>query len=136
MPKAPGTWGSVAGLGVWWLCRNMHPGVFALVVLALCVLACGVCEQVEKSYGAHDLQWIVIDEVAGVCVTAIGVPWGLWQACAVFVVFRALDIWKPGPVGWVDEHVGGGVGVVMDDVAAGVLGCAAIHAVRLLGGAV
>jgi phosphatidylglycerophosphatase A len=79
-------------------------------------------------WGTHDSGRIVIDEVAGYLMTVMFVDRGSWWVLGVgFVVFRALDIIKPPPVRWFDENVPGGAGVVLDDVAAGVLGAAMMY---------
>ena len=99
------------------------------------VLAIGFASRAETLLGTHDARTIVIDEVAGMLVTAIGVPFRWPEIVAAFVVFRVLDIIKPWPIRWVDARMGGGLGVVLDDVLAGALGCVLLHgAARLAGG--
>jgi phosphatidylglycerophosphatase A len=129
LPKAPGTWGTLAGIPLWYLLKDVSLGVYLASLAVLCAVACAVSEKVERMYGLHDVQWIVIDEVVGFLCTVIAVPWGVWQVCVAFAVFRVLDMFKPYPISWIDRHVKGGVGVVMDDVAAGLVGCALLHGV-------
>ncbi len=135
-PIAPGTFGSAAGVGLFlilaWL--PLPPPVRMAAQLCLVVIvsivgiwAAGRCEQV---FGNKDDGRIVIDEVAGQLVTLTpllvlaSAGSRLWWILVVtaFVVFRVLDIWKPGPVGWAERHVEGGLGVMADDLLAGVLG--------------
>jgi phosphatidylglycerophosphatase A len=71
--------------------------------------------------GTQDPGCIVIDEIAGILVAGAGLPFTAPFAVIVFVLFRMLDILKPFPVGWLDRHLKGGIGIVMDDVAAGML---------------
>ena len=127
LPLAPGTWGTVGALGVWWAMRELSLPWFVLGTLGVCVVAVWVAGRAEALYGSHDVQHIVIDEVAGLLVTVIGVPWRWPQILAAFVVFRVLDSWKPPPIRWFDKHVEGGFGVVIDDIVAGVVGCAMLH---------
>ena len=127
MPVAPGTFGTLLALPLWWLCRDLSLPYFVLGVLALIVFSVWISSRAEAYYGGHDVQHIVIDEVAGMLVTLIGVPFRWPELLVAFVLFRLLDALKPFPIGWVDEHVDGGLGVVMDDVVAGVLGCIMLH---------
>jgi phosphatidylglycerophosphatase A len=76
----------------------------------------------EEATGAHDNHRIVIDEVAGYLLTLAAVPRGPFNLVVGFGLFRLFDTWKPWPVRWLDEHVGGGLGVVLDDLGAGVYG--------------
>lgn len=126
-PVAPGTWGTLAGLPLWWAMRTCTPPVFSCIT-ALCVCAAvAVASRAEKIYGAHDVQRIVIDEVVGLLCTVIGVPWRWPEVVAAFVLFRLLDALKPPPISWFDAHVPGGLGVVIDDVVAGLIGCVLLH---------
>ncbi len=135
LPKAPGTWGTLAAIPLWYAMRGLPAWAFALVTLAAIAVAVGVSHRAERIDGGHDVQLIVIDEVVGLLTTAIGVPFAWPEVIAAFVVFRILDMWKPQPIRWVDEHVEGGLGVVLDDVAAGVVGLVLMHAARIaLGG--
>lgn len=108
----------------------MFLGVVVIVTLIGIVAADGA----DRAWGTHDSGRIVIDEVAGYLMTVAFVDRGSWWVLAVgFVVFRALDIIKPPPVRWLDEHVPGGAGVVLDDVAAGVMGAAIMVALDAAG---
>jgi phosphatidylglycerophosphatase A len=132
LPRAPGTWGTLAALPIWWALRDASWVVFAGVTLALTVVAVLVSHRAEAIYGGHDVQHIVIDEVVGMLVTVVGVPFAWPEVVVGFALFRVLDATKPGPIRWVDEHVEGGLGVVLDDVAAGVAGLVAMHVARLV----
>jgi phosphatidylglycerophosphatase A len=135
LPKAPGTWGTLAALPIWYACRGLSPLAFTVVVLLVTAFSVLVAEAAERLYGRHDVQLIVIDEVAGMLVTAIGVPFAWPEVLAGFVLFRLFDMTKPQPIRWLDEHVPGGFGVVLDDIAAGVVACGLLHGARvLLGG--
>lgn len=129
-PKAPGTFGTLAGLPLWYWLSGQAPWAWALFVLAFCAASVAVASAAERIYGAHDVQRIVIDEVAGLLVTSLAVPFSWRTALVAFVVFRVFDITKPLPIRWVDQRVAGGFGVVLDDVMAGAFGCALLHAGR------
>lgn len=134
LPKAPGTWGTVASIPVWWAFSFLPFWSGLAATVALVGLAIWLSGLAEKIYGAHDVQRIVIDETAGLLVTVIGVPFRWPQIIAALVLFRVLDMTKPWPIRWVDRNVGGGLGVVLDDVLAGLVACGLLHAARFFWG--
>ena len=123
---APGTWGSLLGLA---LGLPMHmagfgaPAFVALTVV-LTILSSLSIGQIEKMTGIHDAPEIIIDEVAGQWLAMIPVlafaP-SLALYLLAFLLFRLFDVLKPWPIIWLDRHVGGGFGVMVDDLAAGIL---------------
>ncbi len=124
-PKAPGTFGSVAALPVGWIIA-VSGGWEMLFAAAVLVTVIGVwaADGYMAESGTHDPGPVVIDEVAGqwlamVPASALGAPAVLGIALA-FVLFRLFDILKPWPISWADKQVGGGFGVMLDDVLAGV----------------
>ncbi len=126
-PVASGTFGSAVGVGLYLLLAGLGPWLYLLTTLALLSVGIWAAEEAERVYGRKDDGRIVIDEVVGQLLTLAplllsGVPSSVFLLVTGFVVFRVLDIWKPGPVGWAERHFQGGAGVMMDDVFAGVLG--------------
>lgn len=118
-PFAPGTAGSAVGLLFVWAMAYMDltgQVVFTLVVTALSMIAADI---VAKSVGLKDPGLIVADEIAGMMVTMIAVPITLKSALIGFVLFRVMDVVKPPPARQF-EHFKGGVGIVADDLMAGV----------------
>lgn len=117
-PVGPGTLASAIVAGAWWWAS---PSRAATLVAGLALTAIGIpaADAAERRLGADDGR-IVIDEVAGMTLALVGVPAGLAGAAAAFALFRALDIVKPPPVSWC-ERARGGAGVMLDDVAAGLL---------------
>lgn len=121
IPLAPGTFGSLPGLLLYYVMSLMRPW-FAVVllaaVIALSVWAAGRAEIImdQKDPGA-----VVIDEIAGMGVVFAGMPFSLPLAAAGFILFRSIDIVKPFPIKWIENRLPGGIGVVADDVAAGLL---------------
>ncbi len=134
LPKAPGTFGTLAALPLWYAMSGLPVWAFAGLTAAAIAVAVLVARAAERLYGAHDVQHIVIDEVVGLLTTAVGVPFAWPEVIAAFVVFRLLDALKPQPIRWIDRNVHGGLGVVLDDVAAGVVGAAALQVARVLWG--
>ena len=120
-PKAPGTAGSLVALLPWWfLLRDLPLGAYVAVLIAgfvLGVWACGVC---DRRLGMHDQGALVWDEVIGIWITLFAAPPQWWWMVIGFALFRLFDIWKPWPVSWADRRVRGGLGVMLDDVVAGV----------------
>lgn len=133
-PVAPGTCGTAVAVPIAWVCRDLDTLPYLAVVLAVTLIGIAAAHRADQAWGSHDSGRIVIDEVAGYLVTMAPVDRGSWLPLLVgFVVFRAFDIIKPPPVRWIDEQVPGGAGVVLDDVAAGVLGAAVMAALASAG---
>ena len=122
VPVAPGTFGSLPGLLLCWAISGIPASVAAVVGILLIGLAIWVSNEAEKLYGSKDPGSIVIDEIAGMFVTMFGLPFFWKTAAAGFIVFRVLDIIKPFPIRQLEKRLPGGVGVVADDVAAGLMG--------------
>ncbi|MBE7452987.1 MAG: phosphatidylglycerophosphatase A [Kofleriaceae bacterium] len=124
-PVAPGTCGTVVAVPLAWVCRGSDTWQFLALIVVVTLVGIAAAHRADRDWGSHDSGRIVIDEVAGYLATVALVDRGSWWVLGIgFVVFRALDILKPPPVRWLDEHVPGGAGVVLDDVAAGVMGAA------------
>jgi phosphatidylglycerophosphatase A len=133
-PVAPGTCGTAVAVPLAWVCRDVDIVPFLALVAGVTVIGIVAAQQADRAWGTHDSGRIVIDEVAGYLATMALVDRGSWRALAIgFVVFRALDIVKPPPVRWIDENVPGGAGVVLDDVAAGVMGAAVMVGLHAAG---
>ncbi len=120
IPLAPGTFGSAAALPLCWLVGGWHAAAGAAAVIAFIGAAVWVARGAERLLGAKDPGCIVVDEIAGMLVTFLGIPFTPLSALAGFALFRGLDIAKPYPIRWVERRLAGGTGVVMDDVVAGV----------------
>jgi phosphatidylglycerophosphatase A len=117
-PFAPGTAGTVVGVLLYLVLKGLSP-VWYLVA---CLLATGIgvwaAEEAEKLLGKKDAQSIVIDEIAGYLISMVLVPSGWMYVVAAFVLFRAFDVIKPWPLKrFQDLH--GGLGVMLDDIGAG-----------------
>jgi phosphatidylglycerophosphatase A len=118
VPKAPGTAGTVGALPVYWLLRGY--GFRIQVVSAVAVTLVGVVasSRIARICGQKDPQCICVDEVAGVLITWLAAPPSWTGVLVGFVMFRVFDSWKPFPARAL-EKLPGGLGIVMDDVAAG-----------------
>jgi phosphatidylglycerophosphatase A len=118
-PIAPGTCGSLAALPMAWAIRVLWgaPGL-ALACATVFALGCWAAAAAAKASGVSDPGAIVIDEVVGQWLALLASPFDPLAWALAFVLFRLFDIWKPWPVRWVDRRVTGGLGVMLDDVAA------------------
>ena len=98
---------------------NIALGGLLLIVALAAVGGFYLCGKTASDLGVHDHQGIVWDEIAGfwLAMTAVPVTW-TWMLSG-FILFRLFDIWKPWPIGWLDKQVGGGVGIMLDDLVAG-----------------
>ena len=142
-PKAPGTVGTLASLPVG-IAILYFLGMQTLFMVTLAITVIGIFEinKYENSTGIHDQQHIVIDEAAGMWLslmiansTAITMHYPYADIIAIvlsFVSFRLFDIWKPSTIGWIDREVKGGMGVMFDDVLAGIAG-GLLSAIILIG---
>lgn len=118
---APGTWGTLGAVPLVVALSWAGPWAYMAITMALVVLAMVVSERYQQEHKREDPSEVVIDEVAGFCVTMVMLPI-TWQALAAgFLLFRFFDVLKPPPIRWFDQSLKGGVGVVADDIVAGVL---------------
>ena len=128
---APGTWGSAAALPLGWLAMQGGPVLFTLLTALLLPLGWWATTAATRGMADHDPGEIVIDEVLGQWIALLPLAWGaaragvaveaLWPGwVAAFLLFRLFDIWKPGPVGWMDRRTDA-AGVMLDDAVAGAL---------------
>jgi phosphatidylglycerophosphatase A len=131
LPFMPGTWGTLAALPLWYYLAQTGPWGYGLGVAALVILGLGVAGPAQKILGRTDHGAIVVDEVAGLLITLAGVPPTWEHAVLGLVVFRTLDILKPLPIRWFGEGGQGGLEVMADDIAAGVMGRLVIEVVMI-----
>lgn len=122
--KAPGTWGTLAAVPfcvlMWWF---LPAWKLAAVLVILAGVGVALCNEVARDLGVHDHGGIVWDEWVGYGISLIALPQVWFSPLAAFVLFRALDILKPWPISWCDQHIHGGLGIMLDDVLAGVVTC-------------
>jgi phosphatidylglycerophosphatase A len=137
LPVMPGTWGSLAALPCAWAIRS-HWGVAGLGVAVAIVFAIGwrAAATVAEASGIKDPGAIVIDEVAGQWLVLLAAPLDPLAYALAFLLFRVLDIWKPWPAGWVDRHVHGGLGIMLDDLLAAGYALLVLSVLLAVGGAV
>ena len=126
-PVAQGTFGSAAALLPWLLLRHLPWPLYLLVTVLVFALGVWACSVAGRALGVDDHRSLVIDEFVGQWIAllpallafrpGLSAPW--WPVLAGFALFRLFDVWKPWPIGWFDRHLKGGLGVMVDDVWAG-----------------
>ncbi len=132
LKPAPGSWGSAAAAVVWWLLLSGLPAAWqALICLLYFISAWWVSSRICRRYRVDDAPQIVADEVVGMWLALLFIEPNVWLAAAALALFRYLDIRKPGPIGWLDREVKGGLGVMLDDVLAGLLTGASLFLLNL-----
>ncbi len=121
IPMAPGTCGSLIGLPVAYTISKMGWPWAVLTVVLLGLVAVWSAGEAAQQLGVKDPGCIVIDEIVGMAVALLGMPLNAVTMAAGFILFRVFDIAKPPPVRQLDRSVSGGWGIVLDDIAAGIM---------------
>ncbi|WP_201597488.1 phosphatidylglycerophosphatase A family protein [Psychrobacter fulvigenes] len=146
--RAPGTWGTVGGFIVAIPLMSLGFVPFLIITLLSCLIGIWICGRTSELMQTHDDPHIVWDEWAGIWITLLPFSYmsvttdTFWQDISqslsiialilAFILFRFFDIIKPPPIGWVDKRVAGGLGIMLDDIIAGVM-AAAVWLVIMLG---
>jgi phosphatidylglycerophosphatase A len=118
-PVAPGTAATLVGIAVYLVFQVQPHGIYLVSLLALMALAIWAADRAEGLLGQRDPSVIVIDEVVGFLVTLAWLPLNPYAVLLGFFLFRVFDISKVPPIRWIERTFPGGVGVVADDVVAG-----------------
>ncbi|MEO7386715.1 MAG: phosphatidylglycerophosphatase A [Gammaproteobacteria bacterium] len=132
LPVAPGTWGSLLAVGIFWALPPV-PLVVMLPALAVAFAAgCVICGSSARRLGVHDHGGIVLDEIVAMllvlCVTPRTPGWTL----VAFLAFRVFDVAKPWPIREADHRIAGGLGIMLDDVLAAVYAALVVRGALLL----
>jgi phosphatidylglycerophosphatase A len=127
VPFAPGTFGSLPGVLLFWLTMDFGLYVQLGVIVALVVSGIWLCGESARRIGVHDHGGIVWDEIAGMYVTLLAAPISVVGWMLAFALFRLMDIVKPWPIRDLDHRLKGGLGIMLDDLVA------ALYAAVLLG---
>ena len=126
-PKAPGTVGTLVGIPFALALLPLGMVTYLVATTFMFVIGVWICERSSQLLGVHDHGGIVWDEFAGYFITMIAAPPGWIWIVVGFVLFRLFDIFKPWPIKWVDEHVDGGLGIMLDDMIAGLASFAVLQ---------
>lgn len=119
----------IAGGDPFWLLLIQLPWqLYSLAVMFSICIGVYICHRTAKDMKVHDHGSIVWDEFVGMWITLMALPVNDWRwVAAGFVIFRILDMWKPWPIRWFDRNVHGGMGIMVDDIIAGVLSAGIIY---------
>lgn len=127
---APGTWGSLAGLIIaiflWEL--TAFPTFFWGLTLIAFIAGCYICQRTSEDLGVHDDGRIVWDEIVAIFLIFCALPQYNWLYYGLaFGLFRLFDVWKPQPIRYIDTHLSGGIGIMFDDILAGIYTLISLH---------
>lgn len=131
IPLMPGTMGSLAAIPLLLLLSITSNTVFLIVALVSVFIGIVICDKTAKALGVHDHGSIVWDEIAGMLITFLFIPLTAMNIILGFILFRIFDIWKPWPIGFIDKHVHGGFGIMLDDVVAALMACGCLHLINI-----
>ena len=140
-PVAQGTFGSLAALLPWLLLRQLSIPLYVLVLLIGFAIGVWACDIAGRALGVDDHRSLVWDEFIGQWIALIPLllpallparfsMW--WCLLAGFVLFRLFDVWKPWLIRWLDRHLKWGMGVMVDDVVAGIFAAVVLAAGLLI----
>lgn len=131
-PYAPGTIGTLVAVPIVMFVAQF--GWLAHLIFALCAFLGGIfiCGESARKLGVHDHPGIVWDEIAGYSVTMLAAPAEAHWLLAGFVLFRFFDIVKPSPIREADHSLRGGLGIILDDIIAGIFAGAILFAMKVL----
>ena len=127
VPKAPGTAGTVVAIPLYWLLQPLALNIYMPLVVVLFLVGIPLCAHTARRLGVHDHPGIVWDEIVGYLVTMTFAPPGWLWIITGFAMFRLFDILKPWPIKWFDRKVGGGFGIMVDDLLAGIAAAAVLY---------
>ncbi|MBY8185443.1 phosphatidylglycerophosphatase A [Vibrio fluvialis] len=139
-PVVPGTMGTLASVPFYLLLAQLPLTLYIVVVIAASLIGIKICQVTSDDMQVHDHGSIVWDEFAGFWITMLIVPMLQlpvfeWKwLLAGFVLFRFFDMVKPWPIGWLDKRVHGGLGIMLDDLVAGVMSALALALVGYCAG--
>ncbi len=131
-PFAPGTAGTLLTVPLVYVLQKFSFELYLTVMVFVLLSGSWICGYAAKKLAVHDHPAIVYDEVGGFLITMFMVPAG-WQWMLLgFVLFRFFDAVKPWPISWLDKNIAGGLGIMLDDVLAGILSLACLSGVIIM----
>jgi len=130
--KAPGTMGTLAALPMYYVLMQYFAAAYLPVLLVVSVVGIWICGKAADDIGVHDHGGIVWDEIAGYLLTMYWVAFSWQNMLLGFVLFRLFDILKPWPISWLDRHVEGGFGIMVDDILAGLMAAGCLQLIVLI----
>ncbi len=126
-PVAPGTAGTLVAIPLYFLLAGLDIYIYLGLTLLMFGLGVYLCGETSHALGVEDHPAIVWDEIVGYLITMIAVPAKLEWVVAGFLLFRLFDIFKPWPIRVLDRSIKGGMGIMLDDVLAGIFSALVLH---------
>ena len=130
-PIAPGTIGTLVGIPIYLLLSSLELYLYIFALIIISIVGIITAGRSARLLETHDHGGIVIDEICGYLVTMLFAPSGWVWILLGFVLFRVFDIFKPWPISWLDRDIGGGLGIVADDLMAGIYALLSLQLVVL-----
>ncbi|UKA01234.1 phosphatidylglycerophosphatase A [Photobacterium damselae] len=119
-PIVPGTVGTLAAIPLYWVLAQLPFLLYLFAIVIASIIGVTICQKTSDDMKVHDHGSIVWDEFVGFWITMAIAPTISWQwILAGFILFRFFDMLKPWPISWLDKHVSGGFGIMIDDIVAG-----------------
>ena len=129
-PVVPGVWGSSLALLIWYFCKKFPLPLYSAVTAGIFFIGAFAAGAAEIKFAQMDASPIVIDEILGIFVTLVFASRDRFFWLAGFLVFCILDGLKPFPASWIDTHLQGGWGIMLDDVVVGFYALLVLHLIR------
>ncbi|MDN3614973.1 MAG: phosphatidylglycerophosphatase A [Vibrio gallaecicus] len=139
-PIIPGTMGTLASIPLYFLLVQLPFPVYVIAVVISCIVGIKICQVTSDDMKVHDHGSIVWDEFAGFWITMglvplLNIPPTDWKWLLTgFILFRFFDMVKPWPIGWLDKRIHGGLGIMIDDIVAGIMAGIALYAIARYAG--
>ena len=127
IPFMPGTMGSLAAIPLIVAMSYLPIYGFIAVTVVSALVGIWICDKAASDLGVHDHGAIVWDEIAGMMIVFIAIPLSWHNLLIGFLLFRFFDILKPWPISFLDKHIHGGLGIMVDDLVAGAASLACLH---------
>lgn len=127
LPIAPGTFGTLIAIPFYLVLRQLTLPWYVGIVLVLTLASIWLCDKLSRDIQVHDHQGMNLDEIIGFLITMINAPLHWSWIVVGFILFRIFDIAKPWPINWADKNIGGGFGMIFDDVLAALYSCAVLQ---------
>ena len=129
-PKAPGTMGTLVAIPIYLVVQDLSRPLWLSLMAVMILAGIWICERTARELGMPDHPGIVWDEIVGFLITMSAVAFSWINLLLGFLLFRLFDIVKPWPISYLDRHVKGGLGIMLDDIAAGVCAGAILYLIE------
>lgn len=129
LPLMPGTYATIAAAFLYFLLVKLPLLYYIIIVVLLNAAGVWLCGRANKAFGTDDHPAAVWDEIAAFPIALIAIPLTWYYVLLAIALFRAFDILKPGPIGWIDKNIHGGFGVMLDDIVAAIASLVILQAI-------